>query len=488
MRGFSVIEILCAMAIGVVIITAAIQSAFGDQSTLSSSAQAASVASVAGTLMDASVSSARQDFNLVYSTSSTGLFDVTETSVLGADLVSKLITTRVSLPGNSAMYTQYASLVSNLENADAPDTCDATVSGDLSAPIETDVSLRSLIGTTTGIYQIADVDALQHRLYIAVESTTYKTDPTLLIVDVSDPDHPTLLGMLDNASTTAGIAALRAASHAGTTYVYAANAGSFAKGQLQVIDATDPVLPGYPITYKIPTTYAPAAGNGSSIFYRAGFVHLGLTTAPGVTEYDIIDVHDPAHPAWRGGYSIGSTVERIQVKGDRAYLATDDTTRELMLVDAANPAAPYLIGSFNAPGSSGSGYGRSVFVRGTVAYFGRTWVLNAGTPELYALDVSFPGSISGASTRDIGTSAHPYGVYAVLARGERAFVLTRSGTGGQLQVLRVNGTDLANASTEGVIDLPGGTGGVALDCEEDTLYIASVDSSGQGTLSIVRGG
>lgn len=487
-RGFSVVEVVMAMGIGVVVITAAIQSSFGEQSSLTSSSLSVAAAAEAAELSWREESLAREDFNLVASTSSIAELADDIVVSLQPDLVSKLVSVHAWSPLNPAVSTIHTTLVSNLDNIEAPDTCDATLHGDWQHPQHADFDIRTLIGTTTGAYAVSDVDAFMHVLYVAIESTTYKTDPTLLALDISDPLNPTLLGMLNTSSTTAGLAALRVARTNSTTHVYAANAGSFAKGQLQIVDATDPAHLGYPVTYKIPTAYAPAAGNGRSIYYKDGLAYLGLTAAPGTTEFHIVDVHDPMHPAWLGGYAFGSGVEKIVVKGSRAYLATNDNARELAVLDVSDPTAPYVLGSYDAPGSVGSGYGRSLFVRGTTAYLGRTWVLNAGVPESHVLDVSQPGAITALATRDIGTSAHPYGVYGALVRSNLAFLLTKSSAGGQLQI--VPAEPLSNYVAAGAtsVDLPAGFGGTALDCEEDVLYIGSVDAGGNGMLTVVSGG
>lgn len=476
------------MTIGVLIVEAAIGSSFGEQSMLTSTARAKEVATAAAAQLDAVSSLGREDFNLVYASSSETEFSLQQSAELQSDFVSKIVTERVSLPGYPGIYTEYSTRVVNLDNPDAPDTCDATMHGDWQHPLRADFDIRTLIGTTTGAYTISDVDAFKGVLYVAFESTTYKTDPTLISLDITDPLHPALLGALNTSSTTAGLAAVRATNSAGITRLYAANAGSFAKGQLQIINASDPAHLSYPQWYKVPLAYVPAAGNGRSIYYKDGYVYLGLTAAAGTTEFHVINVHDPAHPLWVGGYAFGSTVEAVQVKGTRAYLATDDNAREFFVLDVSNPASPYVLGTYDAPGSTGSGYGRSLFVRGTVAYFGRTWVLNSGVPEHAVLDVSHPGTIAAVATRDVGTSAHPYGVYGMLVRGERVFILTKSSAGGQVSIVPSEPLASYAAATPVVLDLPSGFGGTALDCERDALYIGSVDTAGNGMLTVVVGG
>ena len=81
-------------------------------------------------------------------------------------------------------------------------------------------------------------------------------------------------------------------------------------------------------TFKIATSTVPAAGLGNSIFYKNGYVYLGLAAAAGGTEFNIIDVHNPFSPARVGGYSFNShAVNDILIKNNYAYIfhPTDTT-------------------------------------------------------------------------------------------------------------------------------------------------------------------
>lgn len=486
-RGISTIEIVVALAIGVVVITAATQVSFANQSSIISSSQSAYVGDVAQWILNNEIAVARTDFNLAFSTSSVGEYSQSVTAELLPDLVTKKITTTVASVFNPLRVTSYSSLITNLDNTDAPDTCDSTLAGDWANPQVAHFPIRTLLGTSSGAFTVSDVDVYKDVLYVAIESTNYKNDPALLIVDVSDPSLPTLIGSIDNASSTSGLSAIRVAedrlSH--KLYAYGANAGNFAKGQLQIFNITDPAHPGFPLTYKIPTAYVSAAGNGKSLYYKDGYVFIGLTTAPGINELAVIDVHNKAAPVWAGGYSAGATVESILVKGSRAYLATDDNARELIILDARNRALLHELGVFNAPGSINNGYGRSLAVVGDRAYLGRTWVLNNNIPEYYVLDISHPMPTNIAS-RDIGTSTNPLGVYGVLARSNLGFLLTKSNAGGQVQILDVSKPSfLASESLLSFVPLPTGYGGVSMDCERNTLFVASTNALGEGLISII---
>lgn len=490
--GFSIIELVIALAIGVMVISGVVLAA----DSVTRAEMDEDKRAFAEELLEKTNALAREDFNLVNPFSaSSSIYRASTTVELLSDFVSKRINVSVqSASVSAALPTVFSTLVTNVENPYSTNTCDSTPAGNWSSLDTNSMALSGLSGVPPGTYTISDVDAYRHMLYVSAERTTLPTDPTLFVFDISG-GAPTLRGMIDNnASTsggTAGIAALRVVDDfsAGKRYLFAANAGGFAKGQLHVFDVTDPANPALLITYKIPIGLVPSAGNGNSIFYRNGYVYLGLTGSASLTQFDIIDVHTPSAPVWKGGYAIGNGVEKIIVFGELAYLATSNNSQELMILNVGEPTAPWIRGVYNFTGPNGSGFGKSVSKVGTKLFFGRTWVFNtANVPELTILDVSNPASPSVIGSRDVGpNTANPYGVYGFIARDSLIFALTKASSGGQLLVLSgadpsVLGSEMPIASTT----LPSGSGGAALDCESNALYIASNDSSGNGYITVVR--
>jgi hypothetical protein len=164
-----------------------------------------------------------------------------------------------------------------------------------------------------------------------------------------------------------------------------------------------------------------------------------------------------------------------------------------MIFDVANPADPQPKGIYNADVDTfGFGYGRSLYGVGNTLYFGRTWIQNAAEFSILdatnpAADLSDPGE---ARKFDSGPDASkPFSVRGIIVRDYLAFLLTGSATkGGSLRILDISNpdqivdyakTDLENGLT--------GLGGVALDCENNVIYAASVDDSGIGYLYIITG-
>lgn len=295
---------------------------------------------------------------------------------------------------------------------------------------------------------------------------------------VSVTGSPTVVtGLGENAIST-GMNALMVASSTSTgTHAYVAtNSGAT---QFETID-----LEGAPRV--VSSLHVPGSAVADAITYRDGYVYLGLAGNSGGPEFEIIDVHDPTAPLPVASYEVGAGVNAIRVVHDRAYLATDDSSRELIILDVSDLAHPLLIGTYDAPGSIGSGGGRALDMIGDILFLGRYYSLTAA-PEFSILDASASSSLP-LGTYDIGpSSAQPFGVYGLDARDGFAAVLTSSHAGGSVVMLDIS--DSAHAKPISTTGLPNGGGGVALDCESNRLYAASVPQSGaykdRGSLTLI---
>lgn len=318
-------------------------------------------------------------------------------------------------------------------------------------------------------------------------SITYIKD--FYVFNISNPASPTFVGGLgSNPAVSAGF---NAVATDGTFAYVATNAGP-ASGQLQIIAATATPFQTK-ATFIVPgVTGTGAQALGSSIFYSNGYVYLGLTKTATGPEFNIVDVHNPYNPTLLGSYSLGNGINSIFVRGNYAYLGTDNNSRELAVLDISNPASPSLLGSgYNAtPDTSGFGYGRSIYAVGDTLYLGRTYITNA--PEFNILNVTNPSSIPSTplGSYDSGPNAtNPFSINGLIVRHYLAFVLLGSATkGGSLQILSVGTPASTTLSTS--VSIPNGTagiGGVSLDCEGNYIYAGSVDTNGNSFLTIVTG-
>ncbi len=349
---------------------------------------------------------------------------------------------------------------------------------------------KDLLGDASSGFPITDTQVIGKKLYVSVNNTNGNNNGTFFAFRLtSDPtDQPVPLYNLDNALTVSeGLAAIAISGH----YAYVANAytGSSAScssgsncSQLQVIDLKNPTSP---VAYlKIAaTTTGGKLSYGKSIFYKDGYIYLGLSPATGIgTEFNVIDVGagvkggSPTSPQFVKGYKVGDSVNSVYVDDDYAYLAVPkagNDNENLTVLNIGNP----LLGISRAYGyaPTGGSDGKSVKVFDGKIYLGRTFSASADK-ELYILNA--PNSTFVAS-KDIGTD-NTTTVYGIVVKDSLAFVITKE----KFQIWDTSGGITQYATP---LDLPGGKG-TAIKCTGKYIYVGSLPISDKGYLSIVRPG
>ncbi len=330
-----------------------------------------------------------------------------------------------------------------------------------------------------GFGPVAAMQARGQQLFVGLSVTAAKTQPTFLVFSVASSTNPVLEGSLDNATTTtAGLNALAVVGQ----YAYAASARAVSLssgfGQLQIINVSQPQNPRLAATYKIPgVTGTSGEGIGNSIFYSDGFVYLGLTKTGGGPEFNVIDVRDALNPKWAGGFSFGSTVNAIVVKGSYAYVAHpmsggNSPQEQLTVLDVSNPASIVRASGFHALDNQGNG--KSLFLQGNNLYFGRT-VTNTANPEFAVFDVSNIGPPTPTPLSSLKISSS---VNSLMAVNSVLLMLTNS----QLRFFDVSGLP-SMPELLPPQPLASGAAGTALACSGNTVYAAGASAS-SGLLSL----
>jgi type II secretory pathway pseudopilin PulG len=465
--GFSTVELLIAMAILVISLTAIILVSFGTQSILIDSQTSSEAINLAQEFLEKEQSLARKDFKLVNSRAATTVdiyeikVDVVATSSnpLLANFTKK-ITATVSWPDqyNRGLNVQLSALITNFENANGGDSCNSILSGNWAAP-----SISNFFVSDTDNNAKLSVDAYKQKLYAAISDANATDTPTIFVYDLSlDPKNPVLISSLDNWDTEAGINDI----HATDGYLYVAKATS-ASGQLQIFNTSD----WSSTTFKVDPSLA--SGIGNSIFYKDGYVYLGLTAASG-PEFHIIDVHSPSNPFevgyWPQTGRLGNDINAIYIKGKHVYLATPNT-EDLIILDISNPTLPVQVDSFD---SSGGGHGKSLYSVGDTLYLGKT---EGSSPELYILNNPDLSAISVSSSQEISES-----VDGLLVRDYLAFLTTNT----QLQIWRIDNPASIFLYNDSPLTLPSASDNpTSLDCEGNYIYTGSVDASNKAYLSVI---
>jgi len=146
----------------------------------------------------------------------------------------------------------------------------------------------------------------------------------LVIVNVINPELPTLAGSYD----TAGYAYDVALSD-GYAYVADNNNG------LAIVDITSPSSPKYVGRYDTP-------GYAYEVFTEGNYAYV----ADSENGLVILNITKPSSPTLAGSYSTAGYVGDVAVSGDYAYLARG--RNGLLIIDISNPESPEYTGSYGA--------------------------------------------------------------------------------------------------------------------------------------------
>ncbi|HQN97480.1 MAG TPA: hypothetical protein PLM61_13970 [Thermoanaerobaculales bacterium] len=205
----------------------------------------------------------------------------------------------------------------------------------------------------------------------------------LLVLDVSDPESPQLLGSVTLPELVEAIAA--AGSH-----VYVANGMS----GLRIIDVSNPSAPVEVGVSDVTNELALDVAVAGSRAYVA-YATLGLR---------VIDVSVPSQPAVVGAVDTPGTAMGVAVAGSHAFVA--DGGSGLRVISIANPAAPVEVGAIDTPGSA-----LDVAVSGSHAlvadYYAGLRVISVANP---------------AAPAEVGSLSTPSSTTAVAVAGNVAFV------------------------------------------------------------------
>ncbi len=490
-KGMATLEILMAMAIIVIALSATLLVSSGNQNILVDSQTNREALSKAEELIEKNQALSRKDFKLVVPISST-TDDIYEKAlyVTNQNSFIKKILAVVSwkTTGNRDQTTSLSAIVTDFENGVGGDTCYSNLTGNWANPIikNSVTDLGQLISDTSGSYSISSVDAYLGKLYVTVSTAPTNTKETFFVFDIKNPNNPTLLGKLDNSPTvTAGLSKTVISTSTTENFAYVSNPYGSAWAtctpgpncaQLQVIDITNPASPTVTVNFEIATKTSPfikgSSGQsvGNTIFYKDGLVYLGLTKTLSGPEFNIIDVHNPTAPFWVGGYSVGNTINSIFVRGKYAYLVTPNS-QELIILDVSDPSAPVAAGGFDAPDSVGNG--KSVYSYGDMLYLGRT--VTASNPEFYVLNNTNPGT----TLPQLGSFENGSSINGLIVRDTLAFLITNT----QLQIIDTSIPATISSYTS-PLTLPssGGTPAPSFDCEGNYFFVGTNSSSNKGAL------
>jgi hypothetical protein len=288
-------------------------------------------------------------------------------STTTSTILSSTSTTSTSNPSTSSTTTTIAQVPTT--TSAAPTTTTSTVTSTTATTSSTTTSTTTISTTTTTFVNpslvgfLPGVQTARDVSVDAVSGLAYVTSDEfgLSVVDVTNPQQPTVLGAANPAFTGS-----RVAVGGSLAVVTAGSAG------LKVVDVSVPTAP---------RTVGSLTGSMAAVA-MAGHYAYALLTVPGNPAHIdliVVDVSVPTAPAIVGQLaSVGGS--EIKVAGSFAYIPAGSVG--LQVVNVSNPAAPTLVRTVSTPAAA-----RAIAVANGRAYL-------AATSWLQVFDLSSPSNPS----------------------------------------------------------------------------------------------
>lgn len=141
--------------------------------------------------------------------------------------------------------------------------------------------------------------------------------------------------------------------------------------------------------------------NGLSIIVNGGTAYLGTENngSAGAKELYILDVDVPQSASLQSSYEVGGAVQDIKINGNFAYIAENNPSRELEIINISSPTAPVGAAVFDVPNSNAPN--RLAFSNNSVFL---TTMDGSNNPDFYIINVGDLEAISVTSSLDLGRS------------------------------------------------------------------------------------
>lgn len=350
-----------------------------------------------------------------------------------------------------------------------------------------DCARASLEGEWTSLHEIESMTLPGTPVGVdSVNGTTYVIEQTPSAIRIIDGTNTGIYTPPDNATFNAIDVARD--FFTGRTYAYLAATST----QLRVVDVTDASSPV--LAASITLSGVPAgveAGWRLQYYDRRIYIVTRFLSSPSSRELHILDVADPASPQEIGNYKLNTSAYAILVRdqyvGEElrrlAYFGATHTGKELIVLDVTDPHNIVQKALCDLPNVQRA---TALFMLGNTLYVGRENVPSGGE-DLYAFNATDPTRptfctpIAKTDINDDGFSRH---VQAIRGSGGYLFVETNNTTNahGNIQI-RVSDTkeNLKLLGVYSIANLP--ENGIDLDSDANTLY--AVDAGGSPSFHVL---
>ena len=402
-KGFSTIELLIAFSVGMVFLTAALLVSYSDPTLARQISLDSGQATALDAVLDTNalststnriggiVSSLGSNWNTIFSSNSDTSYTITPTVTDISPCFKEVIdVTTWNTFGRTGRTMTFGTGIGNLDIAKAlGGDCDPFPSGD------TWKKPRVFSRHNFNPGKPVSIDVLNRIVYITDDKGR------LQIYDSSSD----VLGGSVNFSITpyidAGgkqLNAVDVVKKGSRRYAYVVRDDT--TKQFQVIDVTTPGTYTTSASVTLGGTIPPTGSfpQGWRVFYYDDKVYVSTRETAG-SEFHIFDVTTPMSPIEVGpGFEINGTANDFFVTSTKingatykfAFMATDRSANEVMVVNVTNPSAPSLLASIDLPTTNDA---LSLQLLGNKLYIGRQKTTSG--PELFVYTVNF--GVSGSS-------------------------------------------------------------------------------------------
>jgi len=182
--------------------------------------------------------------------------------------------------------------------------------------------------------------------------------PNFHVIDITNPAVPTVVGSLTLTGTPTNIFVLG-------NYAYVTTDSGSA--ELHIVNISTPASPSLTSTLNISGT-----NTVTNSVYVVGTTAYVVKSAGGGNEFFVINVANPAAPATQGSVNYAQALNDVYVSGNYAYVATSNTSGELLVFNVTTPTAPTLTTTLNLTASGSSTTALAIDGFGSYLFMGRT--------------------------------------------------------------------------------------------------------------------
>jgi Tfp pilus assembly protein PilV len=436
--GFSIVEILLATAIFSILVGALAGIVIYGQASAAISGDRIR----ADQLAEEGVEAVRNIRNAGYSNLTDGAYGLVQSgnvwTLSGTSDTNGIYSRQTTIASGGSNRKDVTSTVSWLANGQTRTASVTTRLTNWRADVTNSAPNWSAVSQKGGLDVVNTQDALK---VVTVGNYAYivrgAANPNLIIVNISNPSAPALVGTLALGGSPTNI-------FVSGNYAYVTNSSDSA--ELQIISIANPASPSLIATYN-----ATGNANANAVYVanNTAYIARDADSSSSAYELTILNVATPSAPVLAGGYDNNTaSMTDVVVDNGTAFLGTNNSASEILQVNISVPLMPVLT-TFTNLSTSGTvndikiaagkvyiaqGSSLSIMDESTTAAMNRSGVVtisggvinditldNTNTyafigtsspaAEFQTINVSTPASASVASTADIaGTSSSLNGV------------------------------------------------------------------------------